>query len=268
MTDDASTSGAIYKPLQQSKYGAVRTDTLSAKQQGKQRAQDRATPSTSNLSSRLGDAAYAQRIAGKHVQLENPGRKSARRKEKELVRDQEKEKKRRSALRGQRILVGRGAGKDRMSYASLEPLHQLWLDYMAQLLNIALAGPPDPSGLQTESPKPAYHDGLALGVQSKLLKADYMGCFLVVKDAKNVDLIGLKGLVIQETASTFRIVTRNDVVKIIPKRRSIFTFALPLQQQPDQPAQELTFEIYGNQFAYRSADRVARNSKMKPRATT
>ena len=51
---------------------------------------------------------------------------------------------------------------------------------------------------------------------------------------------------------------------VLPKQGSIFTFALPLKANKDETGgtkRELTFDIYGDAFAYRSADRVGRKWK-------
>ncbi|KAJ2916065.1 hypothetical protein MD484_g4326, partial [Candolleomyces efflorescens] len=189
----------------------------------------------------------------------------------------------------------------------------------------------------------------------KLLKADFHGCILTVKQSKNACLVGLTGILIHETENGFKIVTRESKVKrtyvcrfyhpsirsfvlsiiyllfdlghvVIPKQNSIFTFAVPLYstlpptfkpgkpypipasfnvastQLPNSgtpeaqtttvtpspssgptapspspsssiftpnPAQtvldvpHLVFELYGNQFRFRSSERAGRKFKHK-----
>lgn len=74
-----------------------------------------------------------------------------------------------------------------------------------------------------------------------------------VTRSKNPLLIGTSGIVVKETQETFQLVTRSDTIKIIPKLNSVFTFQLG----------SYFFEVYGNQFRTRTADRVAKKYKSK-----
>lgn len=47
----------------------------------------------------------------------------------------------------------------------------------------------------------------------KLVRADYHGALFVVSAARNPALIGLKGIVVQETKNTFRILTSDNIIK-------------------------------------------------------
>jgi ribonuclease P protein subunit POP4 len=47
----------------------------------------------------------------------------------------------------------------------------------------------------------------------KLLKADFHGCILTVKQSKNPCLVGLSGILIHETENGFKIVTKESKVK-------------------------------------------------------
>ena len=109
---------------------------------------------------------------------------------------------------------------------------------------------------------------------------------LTVKRTNNIALNGLQGIVIQETAGTFTISTSKDTIKgellssfqfegdflkqlrpVLPKSGTIFDFVLPLAPSKRQPMESesrtLTFEISGNQFSHRAADRVTRKFKAK-----
>ena len=81
------------------------------------------------------------------------------------------------------------------SYTSLLPLHALHTTYLHTLLDL-----PTPFHLNAET------------IKSKLTKADLTGAHLVVKSAKTPSLIGLQGLVLEETAHTFAILGADDVV--------------------------------------------------------
>jgi len=144
---------------------------------------------------------------------------------------------------------------------------------MAELL--ALAPSPPPS-----SPPPTVHSmPAAATMHAKLVKADFHGSILTVRQSKNPCLVGLSGIVVHETENAFKVVTRNDQIKLLPKQNSIFAFAVPLfsaisalnsgsrASEPntttvlDRP--HIEFELYGNQFRFRSAERAGRKFKHK-----
>ncbi|KAF8885900.1 Rof/RNase P-like protein [Gymnopilus junonius] len=130
------------------------------------------------------------------------------------------------------------------------------------------------------------------GMHPKLLKADYHGSIMTVTQAKNPCLVGLSGIVIHETENAFKVVTKQNKVKLLPKQNSIFTFAVPLYStlpathsanvplplpSPVDPDKEVSphlrktvlddphiqFELYGNQFRFRAAERAGRKFKHK-----
>lgn len=80
----------------------------------------------------------------------------------------------------------------------------------------------------------------------------------------------MQGLVLQETLGTFKIVTTSSKIKILPKKGSIFTFTLPLKistsTQENSTAtilsRELSMDIFGDSFAYRSSERVGKKWKV------
>lgn len=180
------------------------------------------------------------------------------------------------------------------------PLHALWLGYMAELLNL----PPRPTSVgETNHAKKMPN---TVDMQAKLVKADFHGCIVQVRRAKNPFLVGRAGIIVHETENTFKVVTRKDKFKsmhicnalwplafppacyadlradetndhgaVIPKRHSVFVFRIPLygparsdattstsaSTAADEP--EIEFELYGNQFCYRPADRASRKFKHK-----
>jgi len=177
-------------------------------------------------------------------------------------------------------VIGRKAAK-RMGMWNLErnvvkyeiflPIHHLWLGYMAELMD--LASPPDP----TTAP-PILRLPNAASMQAKLVKADFHGSILTVRRSKNPSLVGCCGILIHETENTFKLVTRADQLKVIPKQNSVFAFSIPLYAPapqhatfPDSTPQQgqgsttpsIEFELYGNQFRFRATDRANRKFKAK-----
>ncbi|XP_046460161.1 ribonuclease P protein subunit p29-like [Daphnia pulex] len=128
--------------------------------------------------------------------------------------------------------------KTGIKYASLAPLHQLWVEYMENNLNLEI------------SATGANKDGL----YQKIAKADYHGCLLMVTRSKCPSYIGAKGIVVQETKNTFQIICEEDKLKIIPKRDSVFTFNIS----------RWTFTLFGNHMNIRPSERASRKFKSRP----
>lgn len=144
--------------------------------------------------------------------------------------------------------------------------------------------------------------------------------------SKNASLVGVSGIVVQETENTFKVVTRNNKLKgaclplfcmcvcpsripsfyftVLPKQGSVFAFAVPLYSTESESSRSasgapaatgsgtnsgtndreadadaggdgtremrtvldgphIEFELYGNQFCFRAADRAGRKFKHK-----
>jgi ribonuclease P protein subunit POP4 len=176
---------------------------------------------------------------------------------------------------------------------------------MSELLGL----PPPPAGsIRPESI--GSNAPSSSSMHPKLLKADFHGAVLAVKQSKNSALVGLSGILIHETENAFKLVTVEDKVKrelyvkaprhspdystVIPKENSIFTFTVPAYStlpttfQPGMPyplpgsqpgpspspftpsptqtvldVPHLMFELYGNQFRFRSSERAGRKFKHK-----
>lgn len=219
---------------------------------------------------------YAERVHGKKILLENPAKVSRLKTERLEKRRKEQERKK---LGRKREPYDKRVWKLDEGQAKFElflPLHHLWMGYMSELLGLGhFSGPPKSRDMPSTS-----------GMHPKLLKADFHGSIMTVRRSKNISLIGLSGIVIYESENAFTVVTRKNQSKLVPKRNSVFTFAVPLYstlpkghtfELPlpvaapgtdldtvlDRP--HIEFELYGNQFCFRSADRAGR--KFKPKET-
>ncbi|KAF5368892.1 hypothetical protein D9758_002976 [Tetrapyrgos nigripes] len=231
---------------------------------------------------------YAERVRGRKILLENPIKVSRAKQQLEDQRKKRKEAKKKRAknklLMKRRDAKLNGIWKLEKGQAKFElfiPLHHLWMGYMSEILGLPQSS--SVSGVPTLKDAPS-----SVGMHPKLVKADFHGSILTVKQSKCPSLVGLSGIVIHETENTFRIVTRDNKDKILPKQNSIFTFSVPLfstlppTYTPDQafpipdPNSEsvkatvldmphLEFDLYGNQFRFRSAERAGK--KFKPKET-
>ncbi|KAK4035051.1 Rof/RNase P-like protein [Parachaetomium inaequale] len=131
-------------------------------------------------------------------------------------------------------------------HALFEPLHQLWLGYVREILG-----------------SEAYTGGE--GAAAKLASADFHGAGVEVVRSGCVSRVGIKGIVVKDSKFAFEIVTRRDRVKLVPKEGTVFRFEVPVPDlRPKEgggQAQEMSrmvFEIHGEQFQFRSADRASR----------
>ncbi|CDM30814.1 hypothetical protein DTO013E5_539 [Penicillium roqueforti] len=147
--------------------------------------------------------------------------------------------------------------KEECKYAIFKGLHELWVGYMQEILDVK-AGPHG-------HVSPASHG-------SKLVSADYHGAAVEVVRSRCTGRVGAKGIVVRDTKFTFVIVTEKDEMKTIPKEHTIFRFTVPVptpsegakdqQTQSDVKApMPLVFELHGNQFENRPVDRA--NKKFK-----
>ncbi|KAL3211205.1 hypothetical protein MRX96_000883 [Rhipicephalus microplus] len=88
---------------------------------------------------------------------------------------------------------------------------------------------------------------------SRLLKAEYTGCFLTVAESRCPSYVGARGFVVQETKNVFRLLTERSVVRTVPKAHSAFAFELDGR----------IYKIYGSHFRVHSFERM--KAKFKAR---
>ncbi|OCF33072.1 hypothetical protein I316_05117 [Kwoniella heveanensis BCC8398] len=212
---------------------------------------------------------------------------------------------------GSHPTMGRGM---RVSYNALLPLNHLHTTYLIQLLSLPPLLPcasvasssslasaasrtrvvsSSSAAASTSYPQPTLHSNPE-PILSKLSKADFTGIIIRVKSSKNRSLEGLQGIIIEETALTFRIVVAaDDKVRAIPKDGTLFTILVPAYSPPNkatnQPKQDrlspdvtpsfaqdassdfeaflrtcprMEIDLLGSSFVYRSGDRAGR--KFRP----
>ncbi|KAK0210871.1 RNase P subunit p29-like protein [Desarmillaria ectypa] len=224
---------------------------------------------------------YATRVHGRKVVLENPVKESREKK------DRLERKAKRKAHKEQKRLgvVGRREAREKAMWRLDEhqakfniflPLHHLWMGYMSELLGLNRTSAY--TGIPTTKDMPSTGS-----MHAKLLKADLNGSLVSVRRSKNPSLLALSGIVIHESENAFKVITKEDQVKLIPKANAVFVFAVPLfstlpsNYDPSAlliPSSEeskdtvldrphIEFELYGNQFRFRSADRAGRKFKHK-----
>ncbi|XP_062032083.1 ribonuclease P protein subunit p29 [Lepus europaeus] len=124
---------------------------------------------------------------------------------------------------------------EQQRYSLFLPLHELWKQYIRDLCN----------GLKPDT-QPQM-------IQAKLLKADLHGAIISVTKSKCPSYVGVTGILLQETKHVFKIITKEDRLKVIPKLNCVFTVEID----------GFVSYIYGSKFQLRSSERSAKKFKAK-----
>ncbi|KAK4097843.1 putative rRNA and tRNA processing protein [Parathielavia hyrcaniae] len=137
-------------------------------------------------------------------------------------------------------------------YALFEPLHRLWLGYVREILGGEV------------------HTG-GEGAAAKLASADFHGAGVEVVRSGCVSRVGIEGIVVKDSKFAFEVVTKKDRLKLVPKEGTVFRFEVPVpvpvpvtmggeegQDGSEERTSNMVFEIHGEQFQFRSADRASR----------
>ncbi|KAM9861129.1 ribonuclease P protein subunit p29 [Aulostomus maculatus] len=120
-------------------------------------------------------------------------------------------------------------------YELFLPLHDLWRQYIVDLCG----------GLKPTS-SPQF-------VQQKLLKADFHGAIITVVRSRCPSYVGTTGILVQEFKHVFKIITKEDKMKVIPKKKSMFSVEID----------GFISHIYGNKFEQRASERSAKKFKVR-----
>lgn len=84
--------------------------------------------------------------------------------------------------------------KQKFRHSTFERVHDLWLEYARK--------------------------------ESDIFRIDLHGCKLTCTASKNPTLIGICGIVVQETKNTFLVIEETNSLKTLPKRESLFEFKI------------------------------------------
>lgn len=102
-----------------------------------------------------------------------------------------------------RLGLGRVGNRNQIKYSDLLPLNQLWLQYMREMLSVESFAsiPENPSSPNWEN------------VNLQLMKADFHGAKISIDRSKCPSLVGVAGIVIQDTKNTFRVCGTDNVIR-------------------------------------------------------
>jgi len=72
-------------------------------------------------------------------------------------------------------------------------------------------------------------------------------------------LVGLKGIIVRETARTFILIMPDNATKIVPKESSVFQFRLPEHlksaSEEGKSASQLAVNLWGDTILYKGSER-------------
>lgn len=139
-------------------------------------------------------------------------------------------------------------------YHTLIPLNHLHTQYLINLFALpplpsiqasldttTASSRPVSSSTRTQASVPGWPKSVPSidSISSKLLKADFTGISLKVISSRNASLVGIYGVVVEETASTFALISSDDKVRVVPKDGTQFEVRIPLYA----PAQQTTSTV-------------------------
>uniref|UniRef100_A0A669R6L6 Ribonuclease P protein subunit p29 n=2 Tax=Phasianus colchicus TaxID=9054 RepID=A0A669R6L6_PHACC len=124
---------------------------------------------------------------------------------------------------------------EQQRYELFLPLHELWKQYIRDLCY----------GLKPDA-QPQM-------VQSKLLKADLHGAVVTVTKSKCPSYVGITGIILQEFKHVFKIITKDNKLKVVPKINNVFRLE----------TDGFISYIYGSKFQLRASERSAKKFKLK-----
>uniref|UniRef100_A0A3P8URR8 Ribonuclease P protein subunit p29 n=1 Tax=Cynoglossus semilaevis TaxID=244447 RepID=A0A3P8URR8_CYNSE len=121
------------------------------------------------------------------------------------------------------------------SYEVFLPLHELWRQYIIDLCG----GLKPTSNLQF--------------VQQKFLKADFHGAIITVISSTCPSYVGTTGIVVQEFKHVFKLITKENKFKVIPKRNCVFSVEI----------NGFVSHINGCMFEQRASERATKKFKVR-----
>jgi ribonuclease P protein subunit POP4 len=169
--------------------------------------------------------------------------RAARQRKRQQEKDKQKIRPKPLSTRERRKLGLYDIPRDGQKYDIYEPLHNLWLGYVREVLG---------TDLHTGGPAAA----------AKLASAEFHGAQVEVSRSRCPGRVGIKGIVVRDRKFVFEVITKKRGLKVVPKEGTTFRVEVPVSQTEPQPSDtKFVFEILGDQLLLRSADRANRKFK-------
>ncbi|KAL6255681.1 hypothetical protein P5V15_012927 [Pogonomyrmex californicus] len=138
--------------------------------------------------------------------------------------------------------LNRVGNKNQMKYSDLLPLNQLWLQYMQQMLGVESF-----MNIPKNSNDPYWEN-----INLQLMKADFHGARISINQSRCPSLIGVRGIVIQDTKNTFRVCGTDNIIRTIPK--DVVKINIHLDN-------DIILKAFGRELCIRPAERAVKKFK-------
>lgn len=166
--------------------------------------------------------------------------------------------------------------KEEVNYEIYKSLHEMWTNYMLEVLGYMRDGHVVGTSTSTPGARNAPPPPKSVTAQSQgslLSSADFHGAEIEVVQCSDAGKVGIKGIVVRDTKFTFVVVTPGNQVRTLPKRDTVFKYEIELPllsgagkeggNVGEEWRKKLVFEVHGNQFEFRPAERANRKFKWK-----
>jgi len=100
--------------------------------------------------------------------------------------------------------------KNQLKYNEVYPLNRLWLSYIKNLLGITSF-----SNIPKSPDDPNWEN-----INQQLMKADFHGANITIYKSRCASLVGLTGIVVQDTKKTFKICGTDNYIRSISITRT------------------------------------------------
>ncbi|KAG6055480.1 hypothetical protein E4U17_002954 [Claviceps sp. LM77 group G4] len=130
--------------------------------------------------------------------------------------------------------------KQGQNYDIYKPLYDLWQGYAREILGTDI-----------------YRGGPEAA--AKLASAELHGAQAEVVRSRCSGRVGIKGIIVRDRKFVFEIITEKKGLKMIPKEGT--TFRIEVNPESGDDAKPFVFDVLGDQFMHRSADRANRKFK-------
>lgn len=111
--------------------------------------------------------------------------------------------------------------KEQQKYIIYEPLHELWLGYVRQILGLISA-----EDVNSDTQPKGRNNVTATTAGPMLVSADFHGALIEVVRSRCVSRVGLQGIVVKDTKFTFEIITQANELKSEPWCRKLWDVLL------------------------------------------
>ncbi|KAL0127992.1 hypothetical protein PUN28_003324 [Cardiocondyla obscurior] len=147
-----------------------------------------------------------------------------------------------SARKRLHLGLSKVGNRNDIKYSDLFPLNQLWMQYMREALGVESFA---------DLPQNSNHPN-SENVNLQLMKADFHGARISIEKSRCPSLVGVVGIVIQDTKNTFRICGIDNVIRTIPK--DVVQINIYLDDN-------VTLKAFGKELSVRPAERAVKKFK-------